>query len=62
VHEQQMGQTPLASFFEKGHRFAAPETGDAELAGRYAFSLFLQGRESNTERSFPYLSVSSMTK
>ena len=57
-----MGQVPLAILLEKGQRFAAPEAGDTELAGRYTLSLFLQGRESKTERSFPYVSVSSATK
>ena len=57
-----MGQVPLAILLEKGQRFASPEAGDTELAGRYTSSLFLQGRESKTERSFPYVSVSSATK
>jgi hypothetical protein len=64
VQAQQMGQIPLAGFFENGQvlftaAFAAGEPADD---ARYTFSLLRQGRESKAERSFPNSSVSINTK
>ena len=53
---------PLPSYWRRGKGLLLLRRADTELAGRYTLSLFLQGRESKTERSFPYVSVSSATK
>ena len=61
MQAQQIGQIPLAGFFENGQLFfiAVSVMGEPDDDARYMFSVFRQGRESKTERSFPNLSLSS---
>jgi hypothetical protein len=59
-----MGQTPCAGFFENGHLFfiAAMMSREPDVDARYMFSMFRQGRESKTNRSFPDFGLSIRQK